>query len=120
MFRRSIFFIFVAVIALQLSWVAVCPYCVHETGSALQYSGQQDQLKNSDDLFVRVNSSPSLVKKLARSGHCSYCHHAPAAIASLHFSLKLRPVSVLASAVIIPLSSTYIPPPERPQWYIAV
>lgn len=115
MVRRFVY-ILAAIIALQFSWTAVSAYCMHETGRAAQHFGHHQHVEDGDEFPVASKDTPSAVKKFAVHTHCASCHHATVAIDTFHVPLYVQWASVAPDTDIVPLSSIYTSPPERPQW----
>lgn len=116
---RRLVYIVLAIIALQLSWVAMSAYCAHETGSAAQHFGHHQHVENTDEVPLSLKDKPASAKKFAAHTHCSSCSHAVLAIGVLDtmahpFSARLAPDSV-----VVEFSSIASTPPERPQWTTA-
>lgn len=113
---RRFVYILLAVIALQFSWSAVAAYCMHETGRAAQHFGHHQHVEDGDEFPVANKDTPAVVKKFSVHSHCASCHHATVAIDTFHVPLYLHVAAAAPDTEIVPLSSVYIPPPERPQW----
>jgi hypothetical protein len=113
---RRLVYIFAAIIALQFSWTAVSAYCTHETGRAAQHFGHHQHVEDGDEVPVASKDAPSVVKKFAVHAHCASCHHATVAIGTWHAPLYLHWTSAAPIADVLPLTSIYTSPPERPQW----
>lgn len=113
---RRLVYIIATIIALQFSWTAVAAYCMHETGRAAQHFGHHQHVEDGDEFPVAAKDAPSMVKKFATHAHCASCHHATLAIDTWHAPMYLQWASVPPRTDVVPLSSIYISPPERPQW----
>ena len=109
------------VIALQFSWSAVSAYCLHESGRTAQHFGHHQHTDLADNDTSTASAKPDLTKKTAAHTHCSVFSHGALLIGGMDkciFHPLLASVAPLEN--IVRLSSSYIPPPERPQWLYAV
>lgn len=116
---RRFVYIIAAIIALQFSWTAVSAYCTHETGRAAQHFGHHQHVEDGDEVPVASKDAPSVVKKFAVHAHCASCHHATVAIDTWHAPLYMQWTSAAPIIEVLPLTSIYTSPPERPQWKFA-
>jgi len=116
MTRKFLFFV-MAIVVLQFSWTAISAYCEHETGRAAQHFGHHQHTAHADD--VADKSSP-LAKKLAPHADCASCAHMTLAFAKVD-AVARHPLDAEADPLVAdaPLSSAYLPPPERPKWTAA-
>jgi hypothetical protein len=113
---RRLVYIIAAIIALQFSWTAVSAYCTHETGKAAQHFGHHQHVEDGDEVPFASKDAPSVVKKFAVHAHCASCHHATVAIGTWQAPLYLHWTSAAPTGDVVPLTSIYTSPPERPQW----
>jgi hypothetical protein len=121
MARRFIYLV-LTILVLQLSWSTVAEYCEHETGRAAQHFGHHSSLVGSAQESFTANDPPAKAKAAdSLHSHCSSCTHTP-----LSFEGLPGAILVLESARFAPFlasfqfSSSYVAPPERPQWIAAV
>ena len=121
MMRKFLFFV-MAVVVFQFSWIAIGAYCGHESGQAAQHFGHHQHVESADELMAMSKDKSSVSgKKFASHAHCSYCSHATLASVSLEaMVLCLLPAAASPVTLVSTLSSAYLPPPERPQWTVAV
>ena len=118
---RRFLYLMMTVVALQFSWSVITSYCMHESGRGAQHFGhhQHDEVANNDAGVTP--EKPNLIKKTVAHTHCSVCAHGALSLDGMADSV-FHPmlVSVAPMEDIVRLSSSYTPPPERPQWLAAV
>lgn len=120
MIRRALYLL-MTVIALQFSWSVVTSYCMHESGRNAHHFGHHQHTDVADNDTAAIPDKNSLAKKTSAHTHCSVCAHGAVSIEGMADSL-VHPLLTSSAPIedITRLSSSYTPPPERPQWPAAV
>ncbi|TQK01205.1 hypothetical protein FBX97_5730 [Herbaspirillum sp. SJZ107] len=115
---RHILYSLLVVIALQLSWSVVTVYCMHETGISANHLGHHEHNSSTEELSLAAKDGQSTVKKSAvHDAHCaSYANLALAAPDSLEAPPITLTCANAAIGAIVPPTSIFPSPPERPQW----
>lgn len=114
---RRFLYVFLALIAFQLSWNTLGAYCTHETGRAAMHFGHHEHHSSADELTAAAKDKREPTKKLVHDSHCcASAHMSIAAPDLLEVQTIIKSVETLASGVILVPSSVYLTPPERPQW----
>lgn len=119
---RKLLSLLIVIVTLQFSWLALAGYCEHETGRAAQHFGHHQHTESPDELASLAKDKSSLMtKKFSAHAHCASCAHITIALPGLE-SVALHPIEAdsVPQVRVTAFSSAYQPPPERPQWIVAV
>ncbi|MET0267120.1 MAG: hypothetical protein ABW202_16075 [Duganella sp.] len=117
---RRFLYLLMTVVALQFSWSVVTSYCMHESGREAQHFGHHQHNDVAHHDGSATPDQPNLAKKTSAHTHCSVCAHGASSIDDMTASV-FHPLMAGSAPMetVTRLSSSYTPPPERPQWLAA-
>ena len=114
---RRFLYVFLAMIAFQLSWNMLSAYCTHETGRAAMHFGHHEHHSTANELAVAVKDKQGPTKKLVHDAHCcAGAHMSLVAPDLLESTIIAKSPERLASEPVLAPDSAFLTPPERPQW----